>query len=90
MVTLSCDPAWTCVTAPAASAFSVFSPMSMFPDSSVRPHSFTTLAAISASRIIVVSCWQGLMDVQFLARDSSTKMVSQLGQKGSEKTAQED
>ena len=72
MVTVISVPLLTCVTAPAAMAFSVFSPMSMFPANSVRPHSLTMLAAISASRMMPVSCWQGLMAVQFRARSGST------------------
>lgn len=73
IVTVSWLPALTCVTALAARAFSVFSPTSILPEISVLPHSLTTLAVISASRIRVASCWQGLIDVQFLARAVSTE-----------------
>jgi hypothetical protein len=72
MVTVISVPALTWVTALAASAFSVFSPTSMFPVNSVLPHSLTMFASISACRMIVVSCWQGLIPVQFLAMAGST------------------
>lgn len=71
MVTVIWVPAVTLVTAPAARAFSVFSPTSMLPAISVRPHSLTTLVRISSSRMRTASCWQGLMLVQFLARFST-------------------
>lgn len=72
MVTEIFEPALTWVTCLAARAFSVFSPMSMLPVSSVRPHSLTTLLAISWSRMMVVSCWHGLMDVQLRAMSELT------------------
>ena len=78
MVTVMRVPALTLVTAPAARAFSVFSPTSMLPVNSVRPHSFTMFAEISASRMMVVSCWQGLIPVQFLAMAVSTENGQQL------------
>ena len=73
MVTVIDVPFLTDVTCLAASAFSVFSPTSMLPVNSVLPHSLTTFAEISASLMIVVSCWQGLIPVQFLARLGSTR-----------------
>lgn len=51
MVSFTLLPFVTCVTAPAASAFSVFSPTSMLPPTRVRPHSLTTLVVISASEM---------------------------------------
>lgn len=56
----------------AASSFSVCSPMSMLPLSSVRPQPFTMFCVISASRMMTLSCWQGLISVQFLATFSLT------------------
>lgn len=47
MVTDITVPFCTWVTAPAARAFSVFSPTSMLPVNSVRPHSLTKFDAIS-------------------------------------------
>lgn len=57
MVILTLEPFVTLVTLPAASAFSVFSPMSMFPPSMVRPHSLTTFLVISSSLMKLASAW---------------------------------
>jgi hypothetical protein len=52
----------------------------MLPVNSVRLHSFTMFAEISASRMMVVSCWQGLIPVQFLAMAVSTEKWSAIVQ----------
>jgi hypothetical protein len=53
--------------------------MSMLPVSLVRPQLLTVPAAISASRMMVVSILQGLMVVQFCAMASLTMKPTEGG-----------
>lgn len=55
IVTFNLPPCVTFVTSSEAKASSVFSPISMLPFASVRPHSLTTLAEISASEMKLAS-----------------------------------